>query len=86
MTQIPVGELKEKEQNQLRNLADSLKKHVIGQDEAVTKTARAIRRNRVGFNKSNRPIGSFLFVGPTGVGKTETAKQLAEELLDPKIP
>ena len=80
MTQIPVGELKEKEQNQLRNLADSLKKHVIGQDEAVTKTARAIRRNRVGFNKSNRPIGSFLFVGPTGVGKTETAKQLAEEL------
>ncbi len=84
MTQIPVGELKEKEQNQLRNLADSLKKHVIGQDEAVTKTARAIRRNRVGFNKSNRPIGSFLFVGPTGVGKTETAKQLAEELFGSK--
>ncbi len=80
MTQIPVGELKEKEQNQLRNLADSLRKHVIGQDEAVTKVARAIRRNRVGFNKNNRPIGSFLFVGPTGVGKTETAKQLAREL------
>ncbi|KIC04822.1 ATP-dependent Clp protease ATP-binding subunit [Ligilactobacillus ruminis DPC 6832] len=84
MTQIPVGELKEKEQNQLRNLADSLKKHVIGQDEAVTKTTRAIRRNRVGFNKSNRPIGSFLFVGPTGVGKTETAKQLADELFGSK--
>ncbi|GBG95424.1 ATP-dependent Clp protease ATP-binding protein [Ligilactobacillus salitolerans] len=79
-TNIPVGELKAKEQAQLKNLSDSLEKHVIGQDQAVTKVARAIRRNRVGFNKSGRPIGSFLFVGPTGVGKTETAKQLAREL------
>jgi ATP-dependent Clp protease ATP-binding subunit ClpE len=79
-TNIPVGELKQKEQQQLRDLAKSLEKHVIGQDQAVDKVARAIRRNRIGFNKSGRPIGSFLFVGPTGVGKTETAKQLAREL------
>ncbi len=79
-TGIPVGELKEKEQTQLKNLATDLKKHVIGQDEAVDKVAQAIRRNRVGFNKNGRPIGSFLFVGPTGVGKTELAKQLAKEL------
>lgn len=80
MTKIPVGELQEKEQEQLKNLSKSLESHIIGQDNAVTKVARAIRRNRVGFNKSGRPIGSFLFVGPTGVGKTETAKQLATEL------
>ncbi|WP_281164360.1 ATP-dependent Clp protease ATP-binding subunit [Liquorilactobacillus sicerae] len=79
-TSIPVGELKRKEQQQLKSLADSLKQRVIGQDQAVDKIARAIRRNRIGFNKSGRPIGSFLFVGPTGVGKTETAKQLAREL------
>jgi ATP-dependent Clp protease ATP-binding subunit ClpE len=79
-TNIPVGELKQKEQQQLRDLAKSLEKHVIGQNLAVDKVARAIRRNRIGFNKSGRPIGSFLFVGPTGVGKTETAKQLAREL------
>ena len=79
-TNIPVGELKAKEKEQLRDLGSSLEKHVIGQDEAVDKVARSIRRNRIGFNKSGRPIGSFLFVGPTGVGKTETAKQLAREL------
>ncbi|MBO1306490.1 AAA family ATPase [Enterococcus sp. 669A] len=79
-TGIPVGELKEKEQTQLKNLADDLKKHVIGQDEAVEKVSKAIRRNRVGLNKKKRPIGSFLFVGPTGVGKTELAKQLAYEM------
>ncbi|WP_057876899.1 ATP-dependent Clp protease ATP-binding subunit [Liquorilactobacillus aquaticus] len=79
-TKIPVGELKNKEKQQLRDLSASLEAHVIGQDEAVSKVARAIRRNRIGFNKSGRPIGSFLFVGPTGVGKTETAKQLAKEL------
>ena len=70
-TGIPVGELAESEQTQLRHLGDNL---------ATEKIARAIRRNRVGFNKTGRPIGSFLFVGPTGVGKTETAKQLAKEL------
>ncbi len=79
-TGIPVGELKEKEQAQLKNLAIDLKEHVIGQDEAIDKVAKAIRRNRVGLGKKNRPIGSFLFVGPTGVGKTELAKQLAYEM------
>lgn len=79
-TNIPVGDLKEKEQSQLIHLADDLKKHVIGQDEAVDKIAKAIRRNRVGLGTQNRPIGSFLFVGPTGVGKTELSKQLAIEL------
>lgn len=79
-TNIPVGDLKEKEQSQLIHLADDLKKHVIGQDEAVDKIAKAIRRNRVGLGTPNRPIGSFLFVGPTGVGKTELSKQLAIEL------
>lgn len=79
-TGIPVGELKQKEQTQLKNLAVDLKANVIGQDDAVDKVAKAIRRNRVGLGKKNRPIGSFLFVGPTGVGKTELAKQLAFEL------
>lgn len=79
-TNIPVGDLKEKEQSQLINLADDLKQHVIGQDDAVVKIAKAIRRNRVGLGSPNRPIGSFLFVGPTGVGKTELSKQLAIEL------
>ena len=79
-TNIPVGDLKEKEQSQLINLADDLKAHVIGQDDAVDKIAKAIRRNRVGLGSPNRPIGSFLFVGPTGVGKTELSKQLAIEL------
>ena len=76
-TNIPVGDIQAQEENQLVNLASDLKAKVIGQDEAVDKVARAIRRNRIGFNKSGRPIGSFLFVGPTGVGKTELAKQLA---------
>ncbi|KXT81810.1 ATP-dependent Clp protease, ATP-binding subunit ClpE [Streptococcus sp. DD11] len=79
-TNIPVGDLKEKEQSQLVNLANDLKAHVIGQDDAVDKIAKAIRRNRVGLGSPNRPIGSFLFVGPTGVGKTELSKQLAIEL------
>ena len=79
-TNIPVGDLKEKEQSQLINLADDLKAHVIGQDDAVDKIAKAIRRNRVGLGTPNRPIGRFLFVGPTGVGKTELSKQLAIEL------
>ncbi|CAI55767.1 ATP-dependent Clp protease ATP-binding subunit [Latilactobacillus sakei] len=79
-THIPVGELKAQEQAQLKNLAQDLEAHVIGQDTAVDKVARSIRRSRIGFNKSGRPIGSFLFVGPTGVGKTELAKQIAKEL------
>ena len=79
-TNIPVGDLKEKEQSQLIHLSSDLKAHVIGQDEAVDKIAKAIRRNRVGLGSPNRPVGSFLFVGPTGVGKTELSKQLAIEL------
>ncbi|MGE7172703.1 AAA family ATPase [Latilactobacillus sakei] len=79
-THIPVGELKAQEQAQLKNLAQDLEARVIGQDTAVDKVARSIRRSRIGFNKSGRPIGSFLFVGPTGVGKTELAKQIAKEL------
>ena len=79
-TNIHVGELQAKEQHQLKSLGTDLEKHVIGQNEAVDKVARAIRRNRIGLNGTGRPIGSFLFVGPTGVGKTELAKQLANEL------
>lgn len=79
-TNIPVGDLQKQEETQLKNLATDLKDNVIGQDKAVETVARAIRRNRVGFNKSGRPIGSFLFVGPTGVGKTELAKQLAKQI------
>lgn len=83
-TNIPVGELKEKEQTQLRNLETDLRKYVIGQNQAIEKISKAIRRSRIGLNKKNRPIGSFLFVGPTGVGKTELAKQLALELFGSK--
>ena len=83
-TNIPVGDLQQQEENQLRDLDRELEAHVIGQNQAVDKVARAIRRNRIGLNKSGRPIGSFLFVGPTGVGKTETAKQLAKQLFGSK--
>ena len=83
-TNIPVGDLQQQEENQLRDIDKELEAHVIGQNQAVDKVARAIRRNRIGLNKSGRPIGSFLFVGPTGVGKTETAKQLAKQLFGSK--
>lgn len=79
-TGIPVGDLKEKEQTQLRDLDKSLAEVVVGQDHAIDKVTRAVRRNRIGLRKTNRPIGSFLFVGPTGVGKTELAKALTYEL------
>ena len=80
ITHIPVGKLQRKEEEQLKDLAPDLKKHIIGQDQAVDKVAQAIKRNRIGFNGTGRPIGSFLFVGTTGIGKTELAKQLAKEL------
>ncbi|MFR4249121.1 MAG: ATP-dependent Clp protease ATP-binding subunit [Leuconostoc lactis] len=83
-TDIPVGDLKDNEANQLRELAAHLSAHVIGQDAAVQTVAKAIRRNRIGLTKSGRPIGSFLLVGPTGVGKTELAKQLAQEMFGSK--
>ncbi|OIK62011.1 ATP-dependent Clp protease ATP-binding subunit [Oenococcus oeni] len=79
-TKIPVGDLKKNEASQLKDLDTHLRAHVIGQNEAVERVSRAVRRNRIGLTKSGRPIGSFLFVGPTGVGKTETAKQLSKEM------
>lgn len=79
-TGIPVAELQEQEQAQLKDLDVKLKEKIIGQDEAIDQVVRAIQRSRVGLKRPNRPIGSFLFVGPTGVGKTETARVLAEEL------
>lgn len=79
-TGIPVGDMQDDEQKQLEDLAPELKKNVIGQDQAVDEVSDALIRNRVGFSQSGRPIGSFMFVGPTGVGKTELAKQLAKDL------
>ncbi|UOK59302.1 AAA family ATPase [Bacillus sp. CMF21] len=79
-TGIPVGKLQEDEQAQMKNLEIKLSGKVIGQDEAVKKVAKAIRRSRAGLKSKERPIGSFLFVGPTGVGKTELTKTLASEL------
>ena len=83
-TGIPVGKLQEDEQEKMRNLAANLNSKVIGQEAAVQKVAKAIRRSRAGLKSKNRPIGSFLFVGPTGVGKTELTKTLAEELFGSK--
>lgn len=79
-TGIPVRKLQEDEQAKMKNLSERLAGRVIGQDEAVQKVAKAIRRSRAGLKAKTRPIGSFLFVGPTGVGKTELTKVLAEEL------
>lgn len=79
-TNIPTQKITEDENEKLRNLENALHKRVIGQDEAIKAVSKAIRRGRVGIKDPNRPIGSFLFLGPTGVGKTETAKALAIEL------
>jgi ATP-dependent Clp protease ATP-binding subunit ClpE len=79
-TGIPVGKLQEDEQQKMKYLEENLNKKVIGQKKAVEKVAKAVRRSRAGLKSKNRPIGSFLFVGPTGVGKTELTKTLAEEL------
>ena len=81
-TGIPVEKLVEGEREKLLHLDDVLHKRVIGQDEAVTKVSEAILRSRAGIANPNRPIGSFLFLGPTGVGKTELAKALAQALFD----
>lgn len=83
-TGIPVGKLQEDEQLKLKNLEEALNEKVIGQAEAVKKVAKAIRRSRAGLKAKQRPIGSFLFAGPTGVGKTELTKRLAEELFGSK--
>ena len=79
-TKIPVQKLTESEGTRLRKLEQTLHKRVIGQEEAVTAVAKAVKRGRVGIKSPNRPVGSFLFLGPTGVGKTELAKTLAEAL------
>ena len=81
-TGIPVARLVEGEREKLLHLGDTLHKRVVGQDEAVTSVSEAILRSRAGIQDPNRPIGSFLFLGPTGVGKTELAKALAESLFD----
>ena len=80
LTGIPVSDMGANDIERLKNLDKRLKSKVIGQDEAVEMVAKAIRRNRAGFSEGNQPIGSFLFVGPTGVGKTELAKQLALDM------
>ncbi len=79
-TGIPVNKITETENEKLKHLEENLHKRVVGQNEAVTSVAKAIRRGRVGLTDPNRPIGSFLFLGPTGVGKTELAKALAEAM------
>ena len=81
-TKIPVSKLAQAETEKLLNMADSLHKRVVGQDEAVNVIVRAIRRSRAGLKNPNRPIGSFMFLGPTGVGKTEVARSVAEFLFD----
>lgn len=84
LTGIPVSKMGTSDIERLKGMASRLKGKVIGQDEAVEAVSKAIRRNRAGFDEGNRPIGSFLFVGPTGVGKTELAKQLALDMFGSK--
>ncbi|MGT2932577.1 AAA family ATPase [Streptococcus catagoni] len=84
LTGIPVSKMGANDLERLKEIDSRLKGHVIGQDKAVEMVAKAIRRNRAGFDDGNRPIGSFLFVGPTGVGKTELAKQLAMDMFGSK--
>ena len=84
MTGIPVSQMGATDIERLKDMGNRLQTKVIGQDKAVEAVARAIRRNRAGFDEGNRPIGSFLFVGPTGVGKTELAKQLALDMFGTK--
>ncbi|WP_018392185.1 ATP-dependent Clp protease ATP-binding subunit [Bacillus sp. 37MA] len=83
-TGIPVGKFQQDEQQKMKHIEENLAGKVIGQDEAVKKVAKAVRRSRAGLKAKSRPIGSFLFVGPTGVGKTELTKTLAEELFGSK--
>jgi len=82
MTGIPVNKVAESESQRLLKMSETLKEHIIGQDEVLKKLTKAIQRARAGLKNPRRPIGSFLFLGPTGVGKTETAKQLAKYLFD----
>ncbi len=82
MTGIPVKRIAQGENKKLVNMSSELKKHVIGQDQAVEKITKAIQRNRVGLKDPNKPIGTFIFLGPTGVGKTELARSIAKQIFD----
>src|SRR5690606_10907692 len=82
MTGIPVRRVAQSESNKLVSMSDDLQSVIIGQDEAIIKITKAIQRNRVGLKDPSKPIGSFIFLGPTGVGKTELAKALARYIFD----
>ena len=82
MTGIPVNRIAQTESDKLLKMEDALKQSIVGQDEAVSKLTKAIRRTRAGLKNPKRPIGSFIFLGPTGVGKTELCKVLAKYLFD----
>src|SRR4051812_18877166 len=82
MTGIPVKRMVEAETQKLRKMADEMKGMVVGQDEAIAKVVKAIQRNRVGLKDPKKPIGTFIFLGPTGVGKTELARALARHMFD----
>lgn len=84
MTGVPVQRIAQTESSRLLNMGDELKSSIVGQDEAIDKIVKAIQRNRVGLKDPNRPIGTFMFLGPTGVGKTHLAKKLSEFLFDSK--
>ena len=84
MTGVPVQRISQSEGSRLLHIVDDLKASIVGQDEAIDKIAKAIRRNRIGLKDPNRPIGTFMFLGPTGVGKTHLAKKLSEYLFDSK--
>ncbi len=81
-TGVPVSKMLEGEMEKLLHMEDRIRERVVGQDEAITAVANAVRRSRAGLGDEKRPIGSFLFLGPTGVGKTELARALAEFLFD----
>ncbi|EKE25668.1 MAG: hypothetical protein ACD_5C00076G0001, partial [uncultured bacterium] len=81
-THIPISKMLQSEMEKLATMEDEIKKHVVGQDEAITAVSNALRRSRAGISEEKRPIGSFIFLGPTGVGKTELAKVLAQFMFD----
>ena len=84
MTGVPVQRIAQSESARLLDMKAELQRDIVGQDEAIAKIVKAIQRNRVGLKDPNRPIGTFMFLGPTGVGKTHLAKKLAEFLFDSK--
>ena len=85
-TGIPIATLREEDKDKLIHLRDRLHDRVIGQDEAVNLVAQAVMCSRAGLDQPSQPIGSFLFLGPSGIGKTELAKALAEQLFNPLLP